>query len=582
MFEKLNIDNLKLTKYLFFTGKGGTGKTSTACSIAVNLADKGKKVFLVSTDPASNLQDVFDTELTNKPKDIHGVKNLKVANLDPITSAMEYRESVVGPYRGILPESAIKNMEEQLSGSCTVEIASFNEFSRIITDEQINRENDYIIFDTAPTGHTLRMLMLPSAWSEFIDASKFGASCLGQLSGLGDKKEVYHNAMNVLKDESKTMLFLIARPEDTPLKEAAKSSNELRQIGINNQILILNGMLLEYDDEISTNIYLKQNEALNNIPAILNKIPIYILPLRGYNIIGIDSIRNFITKDYYTDKSEKLICNDIKGLKKVIDNIESNNKKIIFTMGKGGTGKTTIASAIALELSNRGKNVVLATTDPADHINYTISKKINLDIVKIDENEELEKYKNEVINKAIENGINNEDLEYIKEDLRSPCTQEIAVFKAFAKIVDKSENSIVVIDTAPTGHTLLLLDTTQSYNKEIARSQGEVSEEVVKLLPRLKNENETEVIIVTLPETTPVLESTRLMEDLKRAGIYTKWWIINSSIYFTNSKNKILNSRANNEIKWINKVAEISNNNFAVIKWFQEELKENNLEKIIT
>lgn len=579
--EQLNINNINFTKYLFFTGKGGTGKTSTACSIAVNLADIGNKVFLVSTDPASNLQDVFNTELTNKPKEIEGIPNLRVANLDPITSANEYRDSVVAPYIGILPESAIKNMEEQLSGSCTVEIASFNEFSHIITDEKLNKEYDYIIFDTAPTGHTLRMLMLPSAWSNFIDTNKFGASCLGQLSGLGDNKEVYHNAMNMLKDENKTTLFLITRPEETPLKEAARSSLELKQIGLDNQNLIVNGLLVDYNDEISTDIYTKQRKALNNIPDELKNIKSYMLPLRGYNIIGIDNIRNLVNKDNYLEVNEKLHSNDIKGLKHVIDDIELNNKKVIFTMGKGGVGKTTIASAIALELSNRGKKVILATTDPADHLKYIISENSNLEIIKIDEQEELENYKSDVVNKAIENNITEEDLEYIKEDLRSPCTQEIAVFKAFAKVVDKAENSVVVIDTAPTGHTLLLLDTTQSYNKEIQRSQGDVPEEVIKLLPRLKNEKETEVIIVTLPETTPVFESTRLMEDLKRAGIYTKWWIINSSIYFNNTTNKILKSRANNEVKWINKVAELSNNNFAVIKWMQIDLKENNLKRII-
>jgi arsenite/tail-anchored protein-transporting ATPase len=581
MFEKFDINSFKLTKYLFFTGKGGTGKTSTACSIAINLADIGKKVFLISTDPASNLQDVFGVELTNKPKEISGVPNLRVANLDPITSAKEYKDSVVAPYIGILPESAIKNMEEQLSGSCTVEIASFNEFSHIITDKKINEEYDYIIFDTAPTGHTLRMLMLPSAWSNFIDTNKFGASCLGQLSGLGDKKEIYHNAMDMLKDKNNTTLVLITRPEETPLKEALRSSNELKQIGLNNQILIINGVLTDYNDDISTCIYTKQMKALNNIPNELKDIKTYMLPLRGYNIIGIDNIRDFINKDNYIEINEKLNSNNIRGLKDIIDDIELNNKKVIFTMGKGGVGKTTIAASIALELSSRGNKVVLATTDPADHLKYVITENSNLDIIKINEHEELEKHKADVINKAIENNITDEDLEYIKEDLRSPCTQEIAVFKAFAKIVDKSENSIVVIDTAPTGHTLLLLDTAQSYNKEIKRSQGDVPEEVVKLLPRLKNEKETEVIIVTLAETTPVFESIRLMEDLKRAEIFSKWWIVNSSIYLTKSTNKVLMSRANNEIKWINKVAEISNNNFAVIKWFKEDLKENNLKNII-
>ncbi|MDF2866414.1 MAG: arsenical pump-driving ATPase [Clostridia bacterium] len=581
MFENFDINNLNLTKYLFFTGKGGTGKTSTACSIAVNLADRGNKVFLVSTDPASNLQDVFDMKLTNKPKEIIGIPNLKVANLDPITSANEYKDSVVAPYRGILPDSAIKNMEEQLSGSCTVEIASFNEFSHIITDIKISEEFDYIIFDTAPTGHTLRMLMLPSAWSGFIDTNKFGASCLGQLSGLGDKKQIYHNAMDMLKDKEKTTIVLLARPEETPLKEALRSFNELKQIGLNNQMLIINGILMNYDDDTSKVIYIKQRNALSNITKGFKDVKTYILPLRGYNIIGIDNIRDFINKDSYININENINISDINGLKFVVDDIEMSNKKVIFTMGKGGTGKTTIASAIALELSNRGNKVVLASTDPADHLKYVISKNINLDIIKIDEQEELEKHKSQVINKAIENNITDEDLEYIKEDLRSPCTQEIAVFKAFAKIVDKSEDSIVIIDTAPTGHTLLLLDTTQSYNKEIKRSQGDVPQEVIKLLPRLKNEKETEVIIVTLAETTPVFESIRLLEDLKRAGIYSKWWVVNSSIYLTNTTNKVLLSRANNEIKWINKVAEISDHNFAVIKWMEEDLKEDNLRKLI-
>lgn len=581
MFEQFNLNKIKLTQYMFFTGKGGTGKTSTACSIAVNLADKGKKVFLVSTDPASNLQDVFDTPLTNKAKNIESISNLWVANLDPINSAKEYRDSVIAPYIGVLPEVAIKNMEEQLSGSCTVEIAAFNEFSHIMTDKQINEKFDYIVFDTAPTGHTLRMLSLPSAWSNFIDTNKFGASCLGQLSGLGDKKQMYHDAMNTLKDKEKTTLILIARPEETPLKEASRSSMELKHIGIDNQILIVNGILLEHEDSVSNSIYEKQQYALKNMTEDLKNIITYMIPLRGYNIVGLENIRDLINKDKVIEMSETLNGHEINTLRDVIDDLELNDKKVIFTMGKGGVGKTTIASAIALELSNRNKKVILATTDPADHLRYVISKNDNIDIITIDEEKELQNYKQAVIDKAIENNIIGDDLEYIKEDLRSPCTQEIAVFKAFAKIVDKAEDRIVIIDTAPTGHTLLLLDTTQSYNKEIARSQGEVPEEVIKLLPRLRNEKETEVIIVTLPEATPVFESERLMEDLKRAGIYTKWWVINSSIYFSNTTNKVLKSRAMNEVKWINKINEITNNNFAVIKWMESDLKESNLSKIL-
>lgn len=211
MFKKFNVKDMNLTKYLFFTGKGGVGKTSTACAVAVTLADKGKKIMLISTDPASNLQDVFNTELNNKGVHIKEVPNLVVANFEPEEAAAEYKESVIAPYRGKLPEVVLKNMEEQLSGSCTVEIAAFNEFSTFITDEKVEKEYDHIIFDTAPTGHTLRMLQLPSAWSNFINESTHGASCLGQLSGLESKKEVYKNAVNTLADKDKTTLILVSR-----------------------------------------------------------------------------------------------------------------------------------------------------------------------------------------------------------------------------------------------------------------------------------------------------------------------------------------------------------------------------------
>lgn len=211
MFESFNADNIDLTKYLFFTGKGGVGKTSTACAVAVALADQGKKIMLVSTDPASNLQDVFDTELNNKGVSIEEVPHLKVANFEPEKAAAEYKEKVLAPYRGKLPEVALQSMEEQLSGSCTVEIAAFNEFSGFITDKKTADKYDHIIFDTAPTGHTLRMLQLPSAWTNFISESTHGASCLGQLAGLEDKKEMYKKAVDNLADESKTTLILVAR-----------------------------------------------------------------------------------------------------------------------------------------------------------------------------------------------------------------------------------------------------------------------------------------------------------------------------------------------------------------------------------
>jgi arsenite-transporting ATPase len=570
--KPFNPQQLSLTKYLFYTGKGGVGKTSTACATAVALADSGKRVLLVSTDPASNLQDVFATKLTNKAVAIKGVDNLVVANLDPIQAAAEYKESVIAPYKGKLPEVVIKNMEEQLSGSCTVEIAAFNEFSNFITDETTQAKYDHIIFDTAPTGHTLRMLQLPSAWSNFISKNTHGASCLGQLSGLESKKEIYKKAVETLADADLTTLILVSRPEAAPLKEAARASKELAGLGINNQAMIINGVLTSYDDAISEALYHQQRKALNEVPQCLQTMTSYFIPLRAYNITGLTNVRAFLTQDNVIVSNDKIKTKNILQLKDVIDDLDRSNKKVIFTMGKGGVGKTTIAAAIAMKLSAKGKKVHLATTDPAAHLKFVIDESCGITMSQIDEQVELKNYQDEVLAKAREI-MSDEDVAYVEEDLRSPCTQEIAVFRAFAKIVEKAEDQVVVIDTAPTGHTLLLLDSTQSYHKEIERTQGDIPEEIKKLLPRLRNREETEVIIVALAEPTPIYEAMRLEEDLRRANIATKWWVINSSLYYTGTSNQLLSAKASNEIAWINKVDAHTNGNFALIAWHDREIK---------
>ncbi len=521
MFEPFKPSKIELTKYVFFTGKGGVGKTSLACATAVQLADNGKNVLLISTDPASNLQDVFETELNNKGVAIAEVKGLTVANLDPVKAAAEYRESVVAPYRGKLPESVIANMEEQLSGSCTVEIAAFNEFSGFITDEKTAAEYDHIIFDTAPTGHTLRMLQLPSAWSGFISESTHGASCLGQLSGLDSKKAVYKKAVETLADAKRTTLVLVTRPEETPIKEAERASGELSQLGICSQIMVINGLLTEHSDEVSDNLHQKQQKALTHLPHSLKRLKIYFVPLRSYNITGIPYIRSLLTDNTLTQEREKLAVTEIPHLRDVIEDLYLSKKKVVFTMGKGGVGKTTIAAAIALGLAEKGVKVHLATTDPAAHLKYVINETDNITMSHIDEKAELKKYQNEVLTKAKET-MSEADIAYVEEDLRSPCTQEIAVFHAFAEIVERADNEVVVIDTAPTGHTLLLLDSSQSYHKEVERTQGgTIPESVKNLLPRLRSD-ETEVVIVTLAEATPVYEALRLEDDLKRAKIAVK------------------------------------------------------------
>lgn len=383
-----------------------------------------------------------------------------------------------------------------------------------------------------------------------------------------------------MADGARTTLILVSRPEEGPLKEADRASKELAEIGVNNQTHIINGIMPAFDDKTSASLYQKQHNAMDTMPSDLKTIPAYMVPLRAYNITGIDNIRAFLVEDHLVMSHDQLNARTIPTLKDVIDDLYGSNKKVIFTMGKGGVGKTTIAAAIALGLSKKGKKVHLTTTDPAAHLKFVISEDSGITMSRIDEAEELQKYTGAVLAKARET-MSEDDIAYVEEDLRSPCTQEIAVFRAFAEIVEKAEDQVVVIDTAPTGHTLLLLESTQSYNQEIKRSQGDIPESAKKLLPRLRNTEETEVIIVTLAEATPFYEAMRLEEDLKRAQIPAKWWIINSSLYYTGTTNQMLAAKASSEIQWMNRIDAHTNGKFAVIPWSSDEIKGEKLNELL-
>jgi arsenite/tail-anchored protein-transporting ATPase len=577
MFQTFHPKYVVHTPYLFFTGKGGVGKTSTACATAVALADTGKKVLIVSTDPASNLQDVFEIEIGNQPVEVPSVPNLSACNIDPEESARLYREKVISPYRNALPESVVATMEEQLSGACTVEIAAFDEFSNLLTDQDLISQYDHILFDTAPTGHTLRLLQLPTAWSSFLEESTHGASCLGPLSGLGEKKQLYISTVKALSDPKRTTLILVTRPEPSSMLEAERASAELKEIGMENQVVIINGLLQNHvkEDSISTAFYDRQRKALADLPKKLKQVGIFSVPFVPFSLTGVDNLRKMFKPVTYSAERNEVELSEasLHSLQDLVDDFAEKDMRIIFTMGKGGVGKTTMASAIAVGLAEKGLKVHLTTTDPAAHLDYTFQQKGacgNLTISRLDPKAEVEAYKEAVLSEN-KDQLNEDALAYLEEDLNSPCTEEIAVFQAFADIVEKSKDEIVVIDTAPTGHTLLLLNSAESYHKEISRSSGTVSESVQNLLPKLRNPEETSVVIVTLPEATPVLEATRLRDDLKRASIEPVWWVINQSLYAQQTTDPILQSRADAEKAWIKRVSEEIAERTSIVPWQPEE-----------
>ncbi|ART77278.1 arsenical pump-driving ATPase [Sutcliffiella horikoshii] len=567
------------TPYLFFTGKGGVGKTSTACATSIALAEEGKKVLIVSTDPASNLQDVFETELTNDISEVPGVKGLFACNLDPEEAARDYRESVIGPYKGKLPDAVLATMEEQLSGACTVEIAAFDQFSTLLTQKEITGQYDVIVFDTAPTGHTLRLLSLPSAWNNFLEESTHGASCLGPLSGLGAKKELYEQTVNALSDPSQTQLLLVTRPDESPILEAARASKELREIGLHNQQLIVNGLMEKpiINDEVSMAFYDKQQKAMEVAVRTFNDIPMTYLPYISYSLTGISPLKAWFNGERLqveqTNHVNPDIITELADFNQLVSDVINHNLRVIFTMGKGGVGKTTLAAKLAMKLAEKDVKVHLTTTDPAAHLEYALKDKTrrnHLTISKVDPKAEVESYKKHVLEQSGE-GLSEEQLAYLEEDLNSPCTEEIAVFQKFAKIVGQADEEVVIIDTAPTGHTLLLLDAAQSYQKELLRSTGEVSKEVQNLLPRLRNADETAVLIVTLPEATPVLEAERLHADLERASITPRWWIINQSFANTETTDRVLSGRGKHELPWIQRVKS-TKEKCAILPWEKENL----------
>jgi arsenite-transporting ATPase len=539
------------TRNLFFTGKGGVGKTSLACVMAVSLADRGRKVLLVSTDPASNLDEVLGTALGHWPTPVPGVPNLWAMNIDPEAAARDYRERMVAPYRGVLPEAALASMEEQFSGSCTIEIAAFDEFSRLLGDRQATAEFDHVVFDTAPTGHTLRLLSLPSAWDGFMQTNTTGTSCLGPLAGLQAQRQLYRDTVRVLAAPETTTLVLVSRPEAAALTEAERTSQELAALGVNNQHLVINGVFLatDRDDPLAQAMERRSREALGQVPQGLLHLPRTTVPLAPHGLLGATALRAFAQGRAGESISERgTAAPELPTLAALVDELAEAGHGVILAMGKGGVGKTTAAAAIAVALAERGFPVHLTTTDPAAHVAATINGDLpNLRVSRIDPQAETAGYTAEVMATAGAS-LDESGKALLEEDLRSPCTKEIAVFRAFAQAVAGVKDGFVVLDTAPTGHTILLLDAALAYHREVTRQASGMPESVENLLPRLRDPDFTRVLIVTLPEATPVHEAASLQQDLVRAGIQPFAWVINQCLTPLAVTDPVLHTRQTREL----------------------------------
>lgn len=561
------------TRYLFFTGKGGVGKTSLSTAAALTLADTGQRVLLVSTDAASNLDEMLGIALRNIPTAVPGAPRLSVLNIDPDTAAESYRQRVLAQMGADASPTELSTVREQLSGACTTEIASFDEFATLLSED--DARFDHIVFDTAPTGHTLRLLSLPKAWSGFLEGNDRGASCLGPHSGLKMQEERFKAALAALSDPARTTVVLVTRPDQGAMAEAARSSEELNALGLHNQRLAINGVFHASDrgDAVASAIEALGQQALKDMPASLRALPRDTIPLRAFDTVGLPALRALLSpRQAEAAMAPPVALAPIAAghdLATLADALAAAGHGLIMVMGKGGVGKTTIAAALALGLVQRGKTVHLSTTDPAAHLEGTLGGGAlpGLRLDRIDPRVETQRYVDKIM-AARSPGLDAQERALLLEDLRSPCTEEVAVFHAFSRIVNEARSAFVVLDTAPTGHSLLLMDATGAYHRQMMREfEGRNAGHVVTPLMRLQDGDYTRIILVTLPEVTPVSQAAALQDDLRRAGIEPYAWVLNRSVLAAGTHDPLLAARLVGERKQMARMADGLARRSFVVPW---------------
>lgn len=594
------------TKYIFFSGKGGVGKTTMACATAVHYANEGKKTLIVTTDPASNLADVFETEIGHKITPL--LKNLWGMEIDPDKATEEYRERILAPMRAVMPESVMTVLEEQFNSPCTTEIASFDRFVDFMVAEKEGKGEHYdiVIFDTAPTGHTIRLLELPVDWSKHIEESAKGSgnTCIGPVASIQENKAKYDEATRLLADAERTTFIFVLQPEETSVYETKRSSAELKTIGVKNIELIINGILPE---EVCEHPFFRSRfeMQLRYIKIIESDFPVKIRKMyqRDGEIKGVERLLN-IEKDLFNNSDIQTYTVGNGDLLKVefdkfvpdsIDEIIAPNgkTKTIFFTGKGGVGKTVISVITAFKFAKEGYKTLLLTTDPASHIGEVLEQKItdkiqkvegvnNLWSVIVDQEKATEEYKLRILEDAKQK-YSEDMLIAIKEELESPCTEEMAAFDKFMSYVESDDYDYVIFDTAPTGHTLRLLELPFDYSDQVSlmvttnekslEAKSVTQKRFEKVIARMKNPEQSIFSFVVYPESTPVIEAYRAMLDLKSAGIQTQFVVANQVLEPEYCTNEFFIKRRKMQEKYLNEIKERFQLPVIVMPLLESEIK---------
>ena len=588
-----------MTAYIFFSGKGGVGKTTMASASAVHYAVSGKKTLIVTTDPASNLADVFEQEIGHKITPIQNIKNLWAMEIEPDKATKEYKENIIAPYREIMPEDVIASLEENLSGPCTTEMAAFDRFIDFMEGD----EYDIIVFDTAPTGHTIRLLELPVDWSKHIEqaASGSGQTCLGPVQTIQDSKDKYDRATALLKDISKTTFIFVMRPEELSFYETQRASKELGTIGIESGELIINGILPEEvcGIEFFRKKYDAQQRVIHRAADTIHK-PTKHMMLRDNEVKGLQALHSVADELFENRKPsfqsgiEHAVSADVLLEKPDIESLwlpdRNMTTKSLFFTGKGGVGKTTISCIAALFNAQKGYKTLLVTTDPAAHIGEVLNVKVgphptrvtdNLYAVMVDQKAAFQEYKEKVLREA--QGKYSEDmLSAMDEELNSPCTEEMAAFDKFIQFIESNEYQTVVFDTAPTGHTLRLLELPFDYAKQVEMMAGtgdnldvkdDAQNRFKKIIQTLRDKDRTIFAFVLYPESTPILESYRAMLDLQNAGISTHLIVANLILTDRVCINDFFKNRQGMQMKYLEEIKHKFNLPVLQFPLMQDEIK---------